>query len=74
MSGDPTIQAPAPTPPGGGWLVILTRLVGASLLVSQGIVFPLLQRDVSELALVIGAGALGVAEALRHDQSTGRTP
>lgn len=54
--------------------MILTRLVGASLLVSQGIVFPLLQRDVSELALVIGAGALGVAEALRHDQSTGRTP
>ena len=66
MSSDPHLRAPATSPSGKGW-VAFAHLVGASLLISNGIVFPLAGRDMSELAMIIGAGALGVGEALKTD-------
>lgn len=66
MSSDPILKEPVQPPSGRGW-VALAHLVGASLLISNGIVFPLAGRDMSELAMIIGAGALGVGEALKTD-------
>lgn len=49
------------------------RLAGVAVFLSQAIAFPLLSLPVSATALVIAAGAMGVAEAAKFDLRRGRT-
>lgn len=49
------------------WVVTTIRLAGVAVFLSQAIAFPLLALPVSATALLIAAGAMGVAEAAKLD-------
>lgn len=75
---------PTPDPPSGRrrrsstsrsdprWVVTTIRLAGVAVFLSQAIAFPLLALPVSATALLIAAGAMGVAEAAKLDLRRGR--
>jgi len=49
------------------WVVTTIRLAGVAAFTSQAIVFPLIARPVNTTALLVAAGAMGVAEAAKVD-------
>jgi len=84
VTNGPPPPRESPTPPGRRrrsspsrreplWVVTVIRLAGVAVFLSQAIAFPLLSLPVSATALVIAAGAMGVAEAAKFDLRRGRT-